>query len=140
MSSHASVTPLYLEPQPSHRLLRLLRVSHLASAILLLGMAPDHLWPALLLPLLWFSYRHYRRRCLTQVRLARESDGGWLWHRDDGSVVPVRLLPDTVLTPWLVVLRVSEEGGCRHSLTLLGDSLPAEQFRALRVALRLERV
>lgn len=140
MSSHASVTPLYLEPQPSRRLLRLLLLSHLATAVLLAVLSVHFIWPVAVLPPLWFSHRHYRRRCLATARLARETDGSWLWHRDDGSVVPVRLLPDTVLTPWLVVLHVREEGGRRHSLALLGDSLPAEQFRALRVALRLERV
>ncbi|WP_127477184.1 protein YgfX [Sulfurivermis fontis] len=140
MSSHASVTPLYLESQPSHRLLRLLLWSHLASAGLLIGLALHFLWPALLLPPLWFSHQYYRRRTLQPVRLARESDGGWLWHRGDDTVVPVRILPETLLTPWLVVLHLREEGGRRHAAVLLGDSLPPGQFRALRVALRLERV
>lgn len=140
MSSHASVTPLYLEPQPSRRLLRLLLWSHLVSAILLTGMALHHLWPAMLLPLLWFSHRHYRRRCLATARLAHESDGSWLWHRDDDTVAQVRILPETLLTPWLVVLHLREESGRRHAAILLGDSLPPDQFRALRVALRLERV
>lgn len=140
MSSRASVTPLYLEPQPSRRLLRVLRLSHLASAILLLWLSLHFLWPAVLLPLLWLSHRYYHRRCRMPVRLARESDGSWLWHRGDDSVVPVDVLPETVITPWLVLLHVREEGGRRHVLPLLGDSLPAEQFRTLRVALRLERV
>ncbi len=140
MSSHASVTPLYLEPQPSRRLLRLLLLSHLSSAFLLAVLSVQFIWPAVLLPPLWFSYHHYRRRCLVPARIARETDGSWLWHRADDTVVPVRLLPETVLTPWLVLLHVREEGGHRHSLVVLGDSLPAEQFRALRVALRLERV
>lgn len=140
MSSRASVTPLYLEPQPSRRLLRVLLWSHLASAGLLIGLALHFFWPALLLPLLWFSHHFSRRRVLQPVRLARESDGGWLWHRDDDTVAPVRLLPETLLTPWLVVLHLREESGRRHAAVLLGDSLPPDQFRALRVALRLERV
>lgn len=140
MSSRASVTPLYLEPRPSRRLLRLLLLSHLASAVLLAVLAAHWSWPAVLLPLPWFSHRHYRRRCLLPVRLARESDGSWLWHREDGAVVPVHLLPETVLTPWLVLLHLREEGGRHHTVTLLGDSLPPGQFRVLRVALRLERV
>lgn len=140
MSSRASVTPLYLEPRPSRRLLRALQLSHLASALLLWLLPIHFLWSVAALPVLLCSYSHYRRSCLSLVRIARESDGSWLWHCDDGSVVPVRLLPDTVLTPWLVLLNVREVGGRRHSLPLLGDSLPPEQFRALRVALRVERV
>lgn len=140
MSSPASATALYLEPRPSRRLLRALQLSHLASALLLWFLPLHVLWSVAALPVLLFSYRHARRGCLAAVRIARESDGSWLWHRDDGSVVPVHLLPDTLLTPWLVLLNVREEGGRRHSLPLLGDSLPPEQFRALRVALRLERV
>lgn len=140
MSSRASVAPLYLEPQPSRRLLRLLLLSHLASAVLLAILALQFIWPAVGLPLLWFSHRHYRRRILQPVKLARESDGGWLWHRGDDTVVPVRILPETLLTAWLVALQLREEGGRRHAAILLGDSLPPDQFRALRVALRLERV
>lgn len=140
MSSHASVTPLYLEPRPSRRLLRALSLSHLASAVLLLWLSLHFVWPALMLPLLWFSHHHCQRRCRIAVRLARESDGSWLWHRGDGTVAPVRVLPETVLLPWLVLLHVREEGGRRHVLPVLDDSLPVEQFRALRVALRLERV
>jgi hypothetical protein len=140
MSSHASVTPLYLEPRPSRRLLRLLLLSHLASAILLVILSLQFIWPAAVLPPLWFSHRHYRRRLLQPVKLARESDGGWLWHRGDDTVVPVCILPETLLTPWLVALLLRDEGGRRHTAILLGDSLPPDQFRALRAALRLERV
>lgn len=140
MSSRASVTPLYLEPQPSRRLLRLLLLSHLASAVVLAVLSLQFIWPAAVLPPLWLSHRHCRRRCLNPAHIARESDGSWLWHTPDGRIVPVRLLPETVLTPWLVLLHVREEDGRRHVLLLLGDSLPPDQFRALRVALRLERV
>ncbi len=141
MSSPASATPLYFEPVPSRLLLRLLLTAHLATALLLWLLPLPWWWPAAALPLLLAGYRHGRRRILAPVRIARESDGSWLWHREDGAVVPVRLLPDTLLTPKLVLLHVREEGSGRHHvLPVLGDSLPPEQFRALRAALRLERV
>lgn len=140
MSSSASATPLYLEPVPSPLLLRLLLTVHLASVLLLWLLPLPWWWPAAAMPLLLASYLHARRRLLAPVRIARESDGSWLWHREDGAVVPVRLLPDSVLTHRLVLLHLREEGGRRHVLPVLEDSLPPERFRALRVALRLERV
>jgi toxin CptA len=122
-------------------LLRLLLTAHLATALLLWLLPLPWWWPAAAMPLLLAGYLHARRRILAPARIARESDGSWLWHREDGTVVPVRLLPDTLLLPRLVLLHMREEGsGRRHVLPVLEDSLPPERFRVLRVALRLERV
>ncbi len=48
---------------------------------------------------------------------------------------PVRVLADSVATPWLIVLRLERRQG-RSSLVLLPDSAPVDTLRQLRVLLR----
>ena len=63
------------------------------------------------------------------------SASGWVIVRA-GVTEPVRLLPDSSVWPWLMVLRFASPTGTRV-LVLLPDSAPAERLRRLRVALRL---
>jgi len=68
------------------------------------------------------------------VELHRTASG-WIIVRADVTE-PVRLLPDSSVWPWLMVLRVASPTGTRV-LVLLPDSAPAERLRRLRVALSL---
>ncbi len=54
-----------------------------------------------------------------------------------GSHLPGRISPDSVVTPYLVILNVilGEQRRVR-SLLILGDAMEADSFRRLRVALR----
>ncbi|MFA5627822.1 MAG: protein YgfX [Thiohalomonadaceae bacterium] len=135
-----STISLHLAPVASRRLWRIVLVAHIASGLLLLWLATYFSWPGLFLPLIWISYRYYIRHIQPLINLAHQGNGGWLWYHNDGTAVPVHILPETLLTPWLVLLRVREEGGRRHSLPILADSLSTEDFRALRVALRQEQI
>jgi toxin CptA len=54
--------------------------------------------------------------------------------KTDGILVI--LLADSTLWPWLLVLRLQDEGGRVYTLPILPDSLPAASFRAVAVACR----
>lgn len=132
MSSNGFVTAIHLEPGPSSRLRRLLISFHLlvaAGLLLAVPPIPALAGMALLLLLLWRE-RHEQRmpRCIR-----RDADGDW-WLDEAG---PYALQPATYVTPWLVVLNLGGAYGNRR-LALLADSLPARQWRHLRVFLRIE--
>jgi len=62
---------------------------------------------------------------------------GSLAVRSGDEWVAARLLPDTTVLPWLVVLRYRVPGAGRSdAVVVLADSLPADDFRHLRVWLR----
>lgn len=60
---------------------------------------------------------------------------GWVIERA-GDRQPVRLLPDSCVWPWLMVLRFASPAGS-PVVVLLPDSAPAESLRRLRAALRI---
>nr|WP_287632348.1 protein YgfX [Accumulibacter sp.] len=68
----------------------------------------------------------------------RLGENGELWFLSPGGdFVSVTVQPDAAVFSWLIVLRVREVGqGRLRSLALLRDSMPAEQFRLLRLWLR----
>lgn len=73
------------------------------------------------------------------LTLNREREGGLACEaeRRDGARAECVILGSSVALPWLVVLRLQPRGRWRaRSVTLLPDALGAEEFRALRVALR----
>jgi len=55
----------------------------------------------------------------------------------NGSHIPGRLLPDSLVTSYLVILNIvlNEQRG-RRSLLIMPDAMGAESFRRLRVVLR----
>jgi toxin CptA len=65
---------------------------------------------------------------LKEVRLAEVSPN------PDGMLVI--LLADSTLWPWFLVLRLQDEAGRVHALSILRDSLSAQSFRSLAVACR----
>ncbi|MEW6313445.1 MAG: protein YgfX [Pseudomonadota bacterium] len=64
-------------------------------------------------------------------------DGASLLHTRSGNTIEARLLPDSFVTPYLCVLGFKPAGRryARH-VTLLSDSLGADEFRRLRVWLK----
>ena len=73
------------------------------------------------------------------IGLALDEDGVEMFLRD-GRCVPGVVLPDSLVTPLLVVLNIRLHGGRgTRSVLILPDSLDAESFRELRVWLRWGR-
>ena len=98
----------------------------------------------LLAVLLLISGWHARRNCTAVdslnfvCRLSWEHDNRVEVMRRDGSSAILQLQPDAFVTPWLVVLRLRDADGELHHLPVLPDMLPGQEFRRLRVRLRLE--
>ncbi|MCK5639925.1 MAG: hypothetical protein KAJ19_03980 [Gammaproteobacteria bacterium] len=142
MSLNKYATPLRLEPHISRILLILLLFAH--GGALLLCLLPDFspvirlviiLFVAL--SLLFVFRRFYSENTFKQ--LVWDEQGVWVLCRHDGRQLDAELLPDSYVSPGLVILNLRCLDGTRcPSQLLLSDSLDEETFRRLRVRLRLE--
>lgn len=104
----------------------------LAAVLIVVG--PFSTWSLMLLPMLAMNlWRTWRLN--QQGALLRHSEGGW-WLVDDADhAVPLRWLPATRIGPSLTLLHARSERG-RHFWPVASDSLPADEFRRLRVLVR----
>jgi hypothetical protein len=71
------------------------------------------------------------------VREARVGhDGAWRLQLGNGETLPARLLPDSFVKPWLMVLRFKTgKYACARSMVLFPDSLDSSVNRRLRIYL-----
>jgi toxin CptA len=125
--------PLVIETQASVTAKGLLLVVHLAAlAALFLALlpAPARLAGVTLLGAsLWATWKRP-----VAVRLRAKADGQLeVWRA--AAWTPVKLRPDSVALPWLIVLRW-REGRRPHNLILPADALSGDEHRRLRVWLR----
>ena len=70
------------------------------------------------------------------IRLAWHS-GDWQLVLGSGNVEPVRLDSTTLVLAWLVVANYRDSAGRRYAVVLMRDSADADEFRRLRVLLKL---
>lgn len=84
---------------------------------------------------MWLSLGGYYRRA-AHASLCREPDSGWRLILKTGACLPVCILPTSVVHPGFVLLHLQTDTW-RHDWLILRDSLTAEDFRGLRVALRI---
>ena len=133
MSSNAFDAPLRLELVPSRRLRRWRLLVH-GAGVLTVPLLQSPVLGVGVLVLLLVSF--LRRPILPSALLWR-SDGQWEC-RIGGSVEPAVLATTAVVQPWLVILplRCDERRRIRY-LVILPDMLPAQDFRRLRVRLRI---
>jgi hypothetical protein len=137
-----TIQSITLQPKPSRQLHAWRLTIHLLAFLTTLS-APLVLWHKLLLLLTlalygYFSFRQGRRGSggqiikvtVTPYGRARMVMGG-------GQRVMARIRRDSLVTPWLIVLRFDlDRAWLPHSLVLTSDSLGEEQLRELRVLLR----
>jgi hypothetical protein len=135
----------HFEFQPSRFLVILLVAMHgMAVAIVLLLDLPWE-WKSVLLTAILASWLYYLLRdarlrlpssCIGLL-LGDQGEGGTMLLRRDGRQVPCRILPASVVTPYLTVLIILVEGArFKRTLVILPDSLNAGLFRQLRVWLK----
>lgn len=99
-------------------------------------------WLLLLLLLLIVVDASFSLGCWLQHRQASRRNGlvqlekqWWYWRAQQGWQ-PVKLLPNSLVWSWLVVLELQPTFGRRRYLVVPWYLLPREEFRRLRVALR----
>ncbi|MBP9032336.1 MAG: hypothetical protein KBG29_00495 [Pseudomonadales bacterium] len=130
---------LELRLAPSRGLLGALCALHFAGVA---GLAGTALPAAVMVPLSvlvlaslarqWRAHAALAARGGTQLEFRGEA---W-WVHADGLEQQVQLRADSVVLPFMIVLRLQQAGRVR-SLVVLADSLPRGQLRRLRVMLRL---
>ena len=128
------VAPLSVPLRPSRQLLVIQSLAHLAAAgAVLAGSLPA--WLAAVLLLLTGASLAHVRRPLPVASLILGGDGDIEIVGVDGTASEAVVHPHTLVLSFLVVLLYRSQGRLRF-LTLLGDSLAAEDFRRLRLWLR----
>ena len=128
------VAPLHLQIKPSRRMLVLQSLAHVVAAGGVMASTIPSWMAALLLILVGFSWVRERRGSPV-TGLVLRGDGTIEVTASDGSVAGGALHPHTFVSSFLVVLLYRRNDRLR-ALTLLGDSLPVEDFRQLRLWLR----
>lgn len=88
----------------------------------------------------WVLPRHLLLQHSRAWRGVRHCPEGWqLWNAQSGWQ-PIQLRPDSLALPGLIVLRYRRPGQWfSRGLCLLGDALPEDSHRRLRVRLRFSR-
>jgi hypothetical protein len=133
--------------QPKHA--RKIYIWHVAVhllALLVILLAPIALSYKSLLLLLWslhgyFTYRQLRKGSGKQVVMARIlTDGRSRLTMGDGRKLLARVRHDTLVTPWLVLLRFDLDRGWFHpTLILTPETLGEDEMRQLCVLIRFSR-
>ena len=128
------VASLLVSIKPSRRLLLMQSAAHVVAAGAVLAAAIPAWLMTILLVLIGASLARVCR--LPSVETLRLRGDGRLEKVGAGDTACELVVhPHTVVLPFLVVLLYRQEGRLQ-SLTLLGDSLAAEDFRQLRIWLR----
>jgi hypothetical protein len=139
--------------QPTRLELVLVVLAHALAAVVLLlvgGMPPlqTGLMLLVLAGLAGYRLQQMRRPGPASVVALRERDTDWWIETADGEGHRVRLLPQRLAWRWLLALEFESEGDAaattparpqRWRVSLLPGSIPADDFRRLRVRLRLQR-
>ena len=128
------VAPLSVSIRPSRRLLLIQLAAHLAAAAAVLASNVPSWTVALLLILVGASLARVRGKPEV-TGLVLRGDGELETVGADGTPSAAAVHPHTLVVSFLVVLLYRQQGRSR-SLTLLSDSLAAEDFRQLRLWLR----
>lgn len=130
------IAPFTIALRSSRRLLLIQVLAHFgAMAAVFIATIPAWL-AALSLATLLLSLAHLRRAPAI-LALNVQGDGRLEKVGADGTAVEIVLHPHTRVLPFLVVLLFKQAPSRRlQSLTLLADSLDAEDFRQLRLWLR----
>lgn len=135
-----------LQPKPS-RHLHAWRIAIHLLALLTTLLAPLILWQKLLLLSVlalhgYFSFQQGRRGRGKAIMKVMVAPGGRVrLIMDDRRKQMARIRKDTLVTPWLVVMRFDlDRGWLPISLVLTSETMSEEQMRQLRVLLRFSEI
>ncbi|MDK9704948.1 MAG: hypothetical protein OEL20_17620 [Sulfuritalea sp.] len=128
------VAPVSISLRPSRRLLAVQSAAHLVAAGAVLAATLPAWLAAILLILIGASLARLPTPPPVSMLVLR-GDGRFETVDAGGTATEAVVHPHTLVLSFLVVLLYLQEGRSR-SLTLLGDSLAAEEFRQLRLWLR----
>ncbi|MET0071352.1 MAG: protein YgfX [Candidatus Thiodiazotropha sp.] len=140
------IQALTLQPKPTRKLHAWLVAIHLL-ALLVILLAPVLAWHRAMLLLIlilhgYLSYRRTRKGSGSRIIWARiRPDGRARITMGDGRKLVARIRQDTLVTPWLILLRFNLNRGWRQpTLLLIPGSLSDDEMRQLRVLLRFSQL
>ena len=143
MLNHGRIDKLRLRPVWSRQLFVWLLSVHALGVLAILQLQSNLLLKLMFLLILSLYFVSAVRRyllgkgdCAVQEAWVSR-DGGWRLLLGNGETLQARLLPDSFVKPWLMVLRFkTERFSCTKSMVLLPDSLDRTVNRNLRILLR----
>jgi hypothetical protein len=141
MSSAGSSIVADVGLRPSLRAVQWAFWLHALPAVALPFATTETLYALPLLALIAISWVRVRRHAALGFggnairRILARQDGSWWIERADGGGEAVRLLPDSVMTGWLLVLRFRFDNGKSATRLILGDEADEDALRRLRVRL-----
>lgn len=128
---------MQLELRASRVLFQLLVIVHLLSITLLWLIHAELLLKTALFGVILLSALHTRRQIRYRPQLTLTSGQEIILHQHNDELIGT-LSADTVVTPFLVLLRFRlADQRSTTTIPIFYDALPHEQFRALRVHLKL---
>lgn len=143
MSYAGYATPLRIEPRPSRWLAAAILFVY-GGAVLMTLLVPLSRWLAVptAVAIAGAGWRTFVDRVLMSraqaiIAVVWRDDGRWELQTRDGRRLPVALLPDSYVHPWLTVLNF-RGAARRRSVVLLPDSLDSQCYRRLRVRLGID--
>ncbi len=139
MSQKKYRQPLVLEPGPSRRLFIALLVVHLlAVSALILPLTLSWYWRSIVLLAVassaWFSL--YKGRFNRVKNACWRMGGDFELQLKNGKKLRASLLAGSLVTEWLIILRLLSKNGRKHEWLLLPDMIDSETYRRLSVRLR----
>jgi toxin CptA len=143
MSSKRFATPLFLDIRRSRLLIAWIVAVHLLGVSVAVLVPLEWFWRAgIILAVavsLLFSWKKFvfGQSRLSVRRLVWDAEGDWYVVFPDGKEEDARLLPDSFVHPWLVILNLRmRQSGRVISVPFFRDSLDKDTLRKVRVRLR----
>ena len=135
--SHTYATPVKLEIKPSLFFLQIHALIYLLAAISIL-MLP---WLFMvqcgcLVVLIYVGQKSYRKHNQSRLLIWKQAND-WLISAS-GIMQPMQLQASSFISPWLAILNFKSENRTGVSLILFSDAVDKQQFRQLRVRLKVE--
>jgi len=137
--------PVIINYRPSLWVFSCLCMVHFGALICLYPAAIPVWLKWLLMATVLCSYiRHHRvyvilKNSSCPQRLILKASDEWLLCSRDGASIPIKLLPESFVHPWLVVLRFKGHKLHFHAFVLTLDNIDVDILRRLRVRLRYQR-
>ncbi|MCG7982401.1 MAG: hypothetical protein JAY90_06555 [Candidatus Thiodiazotropha lotti] len=131
---------IHIKPGPSRQLMIWHRSLSAMTFLAIITAPIDVALKALLLLILFLLTRLPVSRKFSPEHVARAEIKSNGWSKivlADGEKYSARLRTDSLVTPWLILLRFNLRGRWRHPvMVLFQDALPAEEMRNLRILLK----
>ena len=138
MSKKYEITETYkINQSPS--LIKWLAVLHGLSIFTVFLISFALVYKAMLWGTIIFSFVFYLNRDaeFNGMLIRHSSCGGWELADLDGIFYPIKVLPSTVITPYLLIMHFNQQNKQKQTILICKDALINDDYRKLMVALKI---